>query len=136
MANRGNATQQVLKSTPPQPHRLRHAQLLANGAALGMVNVARPLRSILVRSAPQRRKQVEFQMVVRVDQPRQDQMAAKVEVLHTRVHQAASTAGVRRAVSKNASLPARSNRSRSGSPNVASTCSRRSKPSAVNWARL
>ena len=82
MANRGNAAQQILERAPPEPHRFGYAQMLANGTAIGMVDVARPFTRIRIGATAQLGEEVEFQMVVRVDQAGKHDMAGEIEGGH------------------------------------------------------
>ena len=79
MADRGNTAQQILQCTPPEAHGFGYAQMLANGTAIGMIDVARPFTGIRIGAAAQLRKKVEFQMVVRVDQTGKHEVAGEIE---------------------------------------------------------
>ena len=112
MADRGHAADEILQRAPPQPDGLGHAKVLADGAALGMVDVAGPFGGVSVGTATERRKEIELQVVMRVNQSGQQFETRQIEnrtrtcESHRRVDRAIRTAGVRHAASKSSGLPA------------------------------
>src|ERR1700691_4621731 len=103
----------------------RDKEVLPDWIPFGMVDVARPVGRIGVRTGAQPREQCELKMVVRIDQARQDLKAVEIQLnaldihvrnTYLRTQRATKRAGSRQASSKRWSWPAHSKNSRSGGP--------------------
>src|SRR6266852_7299692 len=70
VANGGDAAEQVLQTAPEQPQFLWYTEMVANWREIRMIDIAGPLCRIGIGAAAEARKQVELQMVMRIDQPR------------------------------------------------------------------
>src|SRR5260370_10296954 len=79
VANGGDAAEQVLQPAPEQPQFLWYTKMVANWREIRMINIAGPLCRIGIGAASEARKQVELQMVMRIDQPRQNHVTAEVQ---------------------------------------------------------
>ena len=78
MRHRGDARQQILQAAPLQPHALWNRQVLFNGRGPGAVDIFRPGSGIWIGALAKARKEIELEMVVLVDEPRQQQMTGEV----------------------------------------------------------
>ncbi len=78
MRNGGDTAQQVFQSAPSQAHRLGDRQVLLHRRTIRMVNVFSPGRHVGVWTPAKARKQIEFQMVVAIDQSGKNQMAIEI----------------------------------------------------------
>src|SRR5450759_5023311 len=76
--DRGNTRQQVLDGAPMQALGLLQSAMLSDRKVVAMVNVGRPFQKVRVSSVAEARKQVEFEMVVRVDQSRQQKISSEI----------------------------------------------------------
>ena len=79
MANRRHPAQQVLQPAPQQARGLGHAPVLLDGRFFGPVDVPRPGLRIRVGATPQAGIKTEFQVIVGVNQARQDQVSGEVQ---------------------------------------------------------
>src|SRR5215472_14918133 len=79
MANRRNTTKQIPYRTPPQAHILRHRPVSRDRGLLVLLNVSCPILRVRIGSAAKIWKQPELEMVVRVDQSRQQQMTIELQ---------------------------------------------------------
>src|SRR5262249_54854468 len=80
----GDPCRQVLDTAPEQPDGFWDPQLLAHRRIVRAVDIGRPLRGAGIRASPEARKQIEFQVLMRVDQSRQNEEPRKVHA-HTRI---------------------------------------------------
>ena len=72
---------QVAKATGARAY-MKHAELLADRRTLRMVNIPGPRSRARVRTVAQPGEQIEFEVIVAVDETRQNQSAAHVQARH------------------------------------------------------
>src|SRR6516162_7125000 len=73
MCHRRNSGEQVFESSPQQSERFGKRELFLYGRTFRMIDGASPFHRIAVRARTQTWKQVEFEMIVSVDEPGQYQ---------------------------------------------------------------
>jgi len=79
VADGGDAGKQIANSAPPEPRFFGNGTVLANGGAIGMVDIVCPLGEILVATLSEAREQGEFEMIVRVDQAGKNEVAIQIQ---------------------------------------------------------
>ena len=77
MDDGSNPGQNVLVGTPEEPEPERHAKNLLDFPLTVLLNVGRPIDIIPVRRLSQVRKEIEFEMIVAVDETRDHALALK-----------------------------------------------------------
>lgn len=101
MAHRGDPAEQIPDAAPPEPHRIGDQMLSCDHLSEAMMDVVSPLDVVAIRRPAQPWVKGKLQMIVRIDQSRQDQVAAEIDgrrarkpwrrhVLSNRVNAAAS----------------------------------------------
>src|SRR5215471_4336507 len=83
VTDRRNAGEQVFDSSPPEPHRFWYRQVLAQQRMIRVINIARPGFATRIWTISEFRKEIKFEMVVRVDQSGQHQIAIEIDVYAT-----------------------------------------------------
>src|ERR1051325_496513 len=81
MAYGGNPGQQIAQAAPPQPRRLRNLQVFTDGRLFRFVDVAGPLLGVRIPAESQPGKQAELEVIVGIDEARNDQASVQVERL-------------------------------------------------------
>src|SRR5262249_28789901 len=115
MHDGGYAGQQILDTAPKQADAFRDSEVVANGRVVGTVNVESPIGRVGVWAAAEAGEEIELQVVVGVDETREDNEAVEV---HGFVQTPIQTAGI--PATSSSDLPAASKMGRSGSPKTAS----------------
>ena len=80
MADRRYAAKKIAQSAPPQAHIFRNSPMRSDRLGKRLMDVARPTRSIRVRWVAESWKERKFEMVVRVDEPRQQKISAQIDI--------------------------------------------------------
>ncbi len=79
MRHRRDPAQQIAQTAPDQTIALGDSTVFEDRRLVGMKDICRPLCRIRVHAAPEARKQSEFEMIVSIDEARENQMPAQVE---------------------------------------------------------
>src|SRR6267143_3266997 len=111
VANSRDTREQIFQTTPDQSQPFGNAQMIGDRQLGGLVNILSPLRGIRIGAAAKAGEEVELEMVVRVDEPRQNTVVAEIHV-HSLLHCAMKIAGCAQAASNSRCLPAFANNSR------------------------
>src|SRR5580700_4131751 len=79
MADSGDSAEKILQPSPKQSDVFGNEEMFRYGRFLRSIDVARPVSRVRIWTLPQPWIQIEFQMIVRVDQSRQDQVAFQIQ---------------------------------------------------------
>jgi hypothetical protein len=79
VAGRGDAAEKIFESPAAETCCQRNAEMLPDGRKIGMVDISGPIPCIRIGPMTQPGEQVELEVIVGVNEPRQDQAAADVQ---------------------------------------------------------
>src|SRR5665213_2197853 len=81
MRDGGHTAQQILDRAPRQPDRLWDGAVLFERRIVWTIDVRRPLACVQIESGSEAREQIQFKMVMRIDEPGQQQMTGDIHLL-------------------------------------------------------
>src|SRR5215471_2173199 len=77
--DRSHSGDQVLDSSPNQAKRLRNPQLLTNWRFIGAIDICSPSTGIGIWAVAEPWEKAEFQVIMRIDQAREDEKSLQVD---------------------------------------------------------
>jgi hypothetical protein len=85
MTDRCDPAKEVSYSTPPKSKILRDSPMLCNGVWKSAVNILSPFNVIPIRRIPQSWEKCELEMIMRINESRQEQKPVEVDVFAVRL---------------------------------------------------